>query len=77
MILGLVTVVTLMAIRLNRTPGPVLPAAIALPEGAQARAVTVGEGWVAVVSDQGEILIFDATTGALRQTVAIQPSSDR
>jgi hypothetical protein len=75
MILGLLTIVALLVTRL---PGggagrlPALPEGLEMPAGRAAEAVTLGRGWVAVVTGAGtEILIFDAATGALRQTVAI------
>ena len=77
MILGVITVVWLLVTRL---PGgapdnlpPVLPETLTLPEGAQAIAVTFGPGWIAVVTDQNHILIFDKD-GALRQDVPILPA---
>ncbi|MBS0565115.1 MAG: hypothetical protein JSR87_11770 [Proteobacteria bacterium] len=76
MILGLIIVIGLLVTRLNglrQPPLPGLPAHLSLPGGAQARAVTLGQGWVAVVTDQDEILILDAATGALRQRVAFTP----
>lgn len=74
MILGLITIVALLVIRLNApSPAPLLPAAIALPDGARAEAVTMGRGWVAVVTDRGQILVYDAETGLLRQTVEMTP----
>jgi hypothetical protein len=73
MIVGIVAVVGLMLVRLTRTPPPMLPASVSLPDGASARAVTVGEGWFLVVTDRDEILIFDRTTGALRQRVQLAP----
>ncbi|TDK51747.1 DUF6476 family protein [Antarcticimicrobium luteum] len=71
MIVGLVVVVGLLVTRLsNKTPP--LPETITLPGGAQALAVTMGPGWYAVVTDDQRILIFDATSGKLRQTVGIE-----
>lgn len=73
MIGGVITVVWLLVTRL---PGgeaslpPVLPASMTLPAGARALAVTFGAGWVAVVTDQNHILIFD-DAGALRQDVPV------
>lgn len=72
MIVGVIAVVYLLVTRL---PGaldrPTLPAAITLPDGAKAEAVTMGRGWVAVVTDQGEIVVLDAVTGAVRQRVKV------
>lgn len=76
MILGLIIVIGLLVTRLNglrQPPPPALPDHISLPAGEKARAVTLGQGWVAVVTDRDEILILDAATGALRQRVAITP----
>lgn len=72
MILGMIAVVALMTLRLTTSPPPLLPEAIALPEGARALAVTVGAGWYLVVSDRGEVLVYDRATGALRQRVPLQ-----
>lgn len=77
MLAGLAVVVWLLATRLPAALGaappalPALPAAVSLPEGAVAEAVTFGRGWVAVVTGGGEILVFDAASGALRQRLAI------
>lgn len=71
MIVGLITIVGLLVIRVQQTPPtPTLPDTITLPAGVTPGAVTFGPGWVAVVAGDA-ILIYDATTGALRQTVAI------
>ena len=76
MILGLIIVIGLLVTRLSQIkapPAPLLPSAITLPAGVTARAVTMGQGWIAVVTDKDEILILDATTGALRQRLQITP----
>lgn len=70
MILGVLAIVVLLVIRLNAVPGPALPAPVRLPEGVRATAVTAGEGWYAVVTDDGRILIY-GTEGALRQEVEV------
>jgi hypothetical protein len=73
MILGLLVIVGLLVTRFWSGPEmPPLPDAISLPEGARATAFTQGEGWYAVVTEDGRILIYDRGTGALRQTVGIQ-----
>lgn len=71
MMVGLVVVVALIVIRLN-ADGPTMPDQISLPEGVNATALTIGEGWWAVVTDDQRILIYDQLSGALRQEIAIQ-----
>lgn len=72
MIVGMVTVVTLLVLRFNQsTPVlPVLPNEIMLPAGQTATAITHGSGWFAIVTDAGQILIY-AADGQLRQTVDV------
>ena len=76
MVVMIAAVITVVALLVTRMPGgqgslpPVLPENLALPAGAAPLAVTFGPGWVAVVTDQNRILVFD-DTGALRQEVAI------
>jgi hypothetical protein len=75
MIAGFLVIVALFVIRLpggGDTGALALPQAIALPEGAQATAFTRGRDWVAVVTEDDRILIYDAATGALRQTLRIE-----
>ncbi|WP_417267285.1 DUF6476 family protein [Celeribacter baekdonensis] len=48
-----------------------LPETITLPKGATATAFTRGDDWVAIVTDDA-IMIYDAETGALRQTVMLK-----
>lgn len=71
MILGVVIVIGLLVTRLSRD-APVLPSQISLPDGAKAVAFTQAADWYAVVTDNGEILVFDRMTGALRQTVVVE-----
>lgn len=77
MIVGMVSVVGLLVLRLSQPTtsaapvAPTLPAQIALPGGAQPLAVTAGAGWYAVVTDDDRILIFDASDGALLQDVPV------
>jgi hypothetical protein len=49
-----------------------LPENITLPDGAQAQNFTRGADWIAIVTTGNEILIFDAASGDLRQTVEIE-----
>ena len=71
MMVGLVVVVALIVIRLN-ADGPTMPDQITLPEGVNATALTIGQGWWAVVTDDNRILIYDQLTGALRQDITIE-----
>ncbi|NIZ59874.1 hypothetical protein DL239_02665 [Sedimentitalea sp. CY04] len=71
MIGGLVVVISLLVIRLS-DKGVTLPETITLPDGTTPAAVTFGQGWIAVVSDDNRILILDADSGELRQTIVIE-----
>lgn len=71
MIAGFCLLIGTLVVKLNADPVP-LPDRLALPGGASATAYTQGDGWAAVVTDQGEILIYDLATGALRQRVAVE-----
>ena len=66
---GIVALVALMWIRLGAVPAlPHLPEAIVLPDGAKADAVTFARNWIVVVTETGEILLFERT-GKLRERV--------
>lgn len=82
-ILGVITVVALLVIRLAQiapSQPPALPPVLALPPGETVRAVTLGTGWVAVVSadpaGSERIRVFDAASGAERGTLVIAPLPD-
>lgn len=67
MILGLVTIIALLVIRLTAAPAPLaLPDSITLPEGAAAQAVTLAPEAVIILSET-EILFFDRATGQLER----------
>jgi hypothetical protein len=75
MIAGVITIVGLLVTRMPQAfsaPAPSLPDGFTLPPGTEAQAVTFGEGWIAVVTDDDRILIF-GRDGRLRQDVAITP----
>lgn len=75
MIVGLLVLVVLFVTRFPAPRAnqiPALPDQITLPEGVEAEAITLGKGWIAVVTAQDEILILDAESGEIRQRVAIQ-----
>lgn len=67
--LGMIAVVAMLWLRLNQPVLPELPPAIALPEGATPAAVTFARDWIVVVTDAGEVLLFDRS-GALQGRVA-------
>ncbi len=70
---GVLTVVWLLVTRLP-LPGahPSVPPALKMPAGATAAAVTMGTGWVAVVTTDNRILMFGAD-GRLWQEIAVKP----
>lgn len=59
MALGMIAIVTIMWQRLGRPPLPDLPAAITLPDGAQAAAVTFARDRIVVLTDSEEVLVYD------------------
>ncbi|GAB1480711.1 DUF6476 family protein [Paracoccaceae bacterium] len=72
MIAGLIAVVTLLVTRLpDPNAAPRLPEGLALPEGAVPAAVTLGTGWIAVVTEDDRILIFLTADGRLLQEVKV------
>lgn len=74
-ILGLIVLITVVVMKFSQaTPSQSalpLPDQITLPEGVSADAVTMGQGWIAVVSGD-EILIFNSADGSLRKRVSIR-----
>lgn len=72
MIVGFALLITTLIVKLNAAPVP-LPDRLSLPDGAQAAAYTQGDGWAAVVTQDGRILVYDLNTNALRQEIEITP----
>ncbi len=70
MIAGFIVLIALFVIRFQERQPP-LPDEITLPDGAVASAFTRGDGWYAVVTQDQEILIFDALTHRLLKTVPV------
>jgi hypothetical protein len=73
---GVIAIVGLLVIRLSALPSaPPLPPEVALPAGESARAVTFGDGWLAVVTVDGagreRIRILDGASGAERAVAEI------
>lgn len=74
MIVGVVTVVALLVMRLG-SDTPALPPEITLQAGERALAVTQGQGWIALVTERSDggqsIVILDALTGEERQRILV------
>ena len=72
MIAGVIAVVTLLVTRLpDPNAAPRLPEGLAMPAGAVPAAVTLGAGWLAVVTEDSRILIFSAADGRLLQEMPV------
>ncbi|GAB4264521.1 MAG: hypothetical protein Kow0013_11880 [Pararhodobacter sp.] len=64
MMLGLLAIVWLLVTRLGvEPPLPVLPDTVILPAGARPAAVTFASDWLVVVTETGEILLYDRAGG--------------
>jgi hypothetical protein len=70
MIAGFIVLIVLFVIRFRDQPAP-LPDQITLPQGVSAYAVTRGKGWYLVVTQDDTVLVFDAETNELRQSLSI------
>lgn len=68
---GLIAIAVVIVFRFP-DPTPVVPENLPLPAGSTISAVTQGKGWIAIVTDQQQILIFNSGTGKLTQTVEIK-----
>lgn len=65
---GMIAIVILLYLRLSAPVLPELPENIALPEGAEPAALTFARDVIIVVTEAGEVLVYDRA-GALRQTL--------
>ena len=74
MILGFLVIVALFVIRFSEATPIAVPDRITLPDGTIPMAYTKGNGWYAVVTADNQILIFDAQSGVMRQTIEIDTS---
>ncbi|WP_232419421.1 DUF6476 family protein [Paracoccus sp. N5] len=64
--LGVLVIAALLWLRLSEAPLPELPESVALPEGARPAAVTFARDWLVVVTETGEVLLYDRQ-GKLRE----------
>lgn len=75
MIIGVITVVAVIVTRMPQSFGtspalPSLPVGIVLPDGAKPQAITFGQGWTAVVTQDDRILLY-SSDGHLQQEVPL------
>ena len=78
LILGVITIVGLLVIRLGPAATAIpVPETVRLPPGESAGAVTLGRDWIAIVTTDAEgrerIRVLDRTTGAERAMTEIRP----
>lgn len=66
--LGMVAIVVLLWVRLGEPVLPELPDSIVLPDGQAAEAVTFARDWIVVVTEAGDVLLYDRS-GTLRDRV--------
>ena len=73
MILGVLTIVALLVIRLNAEPARVVidPGAFRLPEGVHAVGISVIEGRTVIVGDDGVIRVYNREDQTLQREIAI------
>jgi hypothetical protein len=73
MILGLLTLVGLIALRLPApsAPLPVLPQGLTLPDGATPAALTFTARRLIVVTQDGAVLVFDRDSGDLLESLPL------
>ncbi|VVS98072.1 conserved hypothetical protein [Roseovarius sp. EC-HK134] len=74
MVVGLIVIIGLFVTRFwGEDRGALsLPDSLTLPEGTRATAFTQGPDWIAIVTEDNRILIYDRTGSTLRQTVNIE-----
>ena len=74
MIIGVVVTMTAVTVGVLKLGSrATFPDGINIPEGTTVTAVTRGDDWIAVVTDQDRILIFDQTGQELRQEIDVRP----
>ena len=75
LIVGLVAILSLLAIRLAAPPPTLsldLPEQISLPEDAEAQAVTLSADWIIILTTDDEVLLFERSSGALSATTSLR-----
>lgn len=69
--LGMIAVVAMLWLRLGQPVLPELPGNIKLPDDVQVQAVTFAPDWIVVVTDDGQVLVYNRS-GSLASTIELQ-----
>lgn len=69
--LGMIAVVVMLWLRLGQPVLPELPGNIKLPDDVQVQAVTFAPDWIVVVTDDGQVLVYDRS-GSLARRIEVQ-----
>lgn len=81
MIVGMVLIVSMLFVKMRALPAPTdfstITDQLTLPEGAQATSVTLNDDWIGVLTDQGQFLTYDRSSGALRDTITLNNGTTR
>ncbi len=70
MILGVLAIIVLLVMRLQQPAPLALPDQLTLPDGTTATAFTQTDDWIAIITDDNRIVIYERN-GTLRQTIQI------
>lgn len=70
MILGVLAIIFLLVMRLQQPAPLALPDSLTLPGGTTATAFTQTDDWIAIITDDNRIVIYERD-GTLRQTIQI------
>ncbi|WP_224824405.1 DUF6476 family protein [Cognatishimia sp. MH4019] len=70
MILGVLAIIVLLVMRLQQPAPLALPDQLTLPDGTTATAFTQTDDWIAIITDDNRIVIYERD-GTLRQTIQI------
>jgi hypothetical protein len=70
MIIGLITIITLLVMRLQ-APSVTFPNTITLPDGTKATAFTQTAEYFAIVTAENDILIYNRSTGQLVKRITL------
>lgn len=71
MIVGVAVIIALLVIRLQRPVPLALPEVVTLPPQVKATAFTRGPDWIAVVTDDNRIFIYDSTGETVLQEITV------